>query len=162
MDGRSFPRGKAAAMSLLAHGRIIAKIIGLIGLIAAVVAGDIYFSTGRMRQIDDAYSQFIARDAEALVMSARMRRATYQLWMHAYQIIAETDPSKVKKAEAGIEQMLGQLAEYAAAIRSDMPASAGSLEAIAAKTARLKAVLPSMVKHALANRSHEAVAVMEG
>jgi TM2 domain-containing membrane protein YozV len=66
-------------MSLLARFNVLTKIIGVIALMAVMIVGGIWFATGRMAQINDGYSTFLSKDAQAWVTAPRVARISYQL-----------------------------------------------------------------------------------
>ncbi len=66
-------------MLRLADLKVLTKLTGVIGLIAVIVGGCIWYAQGRMTQIDDAYSAFIDQEAEAAMLARRTNRLIFEL-----------------------------------------------------------------------------------
>ena len=89
-------------MSGLANARILTKIISVIVLLGVVVAGGVWFAAGRMQQINDGYSHFLAKDVKALVATTRLNIVLNRAWQVSYRIIAENDPAVIRQDADGL------------------------------------------------------------
>jgi methyl-accepting chemotaxis protein len=147
-------------MSPLANARILSKIVSVIALIGAITAGGLWFATSRMTSIDDGYSTFIDRDAQAWMTATRLRRNTYQLWMLCFRIIAESDVGQMKKAEAEIATMFEEYDQLLRKVKADAPAFAARTDALAGKMTGLNRELAPMLKLALADQDGPAIELM--
>ena len=70
--------------------RITTKITLIVALFATIAIGAVGFSAVRMKGIDDAYSDLIARVDTATTLSARATRQAAAYQSRAYQLTQET------------------------------------------------------------------------
>nr|WP_294506084.1 methyl-accepting chemotaxis protein [uncultured Rhodopila sp.] len=135
--------------------RITTKITLIVALFAAVSIGAAGFSALRMKGIDDAYSDVIARVDPATKLSARAARhiATYQ--SDAFQVAVETtDEGNARLLAAAFAARDAYFAEMAK-IREEVPELRGPIDAMIAKTQSTFTACDPLVRAAAATTGAE-------
>ena len=61
-------------VDVLAKFRVRTKILSIVALIGLLVLGGVFFTNGRMRQIDDEYSKFLDRELVSWISSSRIAK----------------------------------------------------------------------------------------
>ena len=132
-------------MNMLGNANILTKILGIIALIAVIVAGSIWFATSRMTRIDDAYSQMIRSDARASVEVRRANRLVNAAMYRVFRMIAESDAAQIKVADDAFRDIPAMAKKALDLVRLDVPAFTSRIDA-ASKTMDLVFVRLSEVR----------------
>jgi methyl-accepting chemotaxis protein len=135
--------------------RITTKITLIVALFAAVSIGAVSFSAVRMKGIDDAYSDLIARIDTATTLSARSTRQAVTYQSRAYQLTRETTDEGNQKLFA--EAVASQKAydTTMAKVRQDVPEQGTNIDGVVAKVAHAFAVCEPVLRAAAAATTAE-------
>jgi methyl-accepting chemotaxis protein len=80
--------------------KILYKILSCFLLLALIVGAATWYSTSRMRAIDDTYSRIIEKDVAGALSITRASRSFLSYRLSAWQLIAETKQEAMKKVVA--------------------------------------------------------------
>ncbi len=145
---------------MLSHIKILPKILGIIGLMAAVIAGTVWFATSRMKAIDDAYSAFLTKDTAAVIEMRRTNRLVNVAMYQAYRTIAESDPALIKVADDELRAIPDVVTKVLQQIRPLVPAYTARIDDVNAKLSHIFAGLEEMRPLAALNKNEEALSVI--
>jgi len=158
---RSVPaQEKVDVMNFLINLSIRSKIVSVIMLIAAVVAGGVWFAGSRMAQIDAGYSQFLDKDVKALLWTTRLNIILNRTWQLAYRVNAETDPAGIAEIDETLKKQFDDIEQTAARAKAATPAYASRIDEYTAAMSRVKTALASMVAALKAGQRDKAAAMM--
>ncbi|MCJ2012546.1 methyl-accepting chemotaxis protein [Methylobacterium sp. J-076] len=144
-------------MPRLADLKVLTKIATVIGLIGLIVGGCIWYAQGRMSQIDDGYSAFIAQEAEAAATSRRVNRLMFEMNYWVYRVIAETDDAQMKAASAGFDAAVPAMDKALGELRRQAPGFTGRIEAQAERIHRYLKDVTEVRRLGMANRNADAI-----
>ncbi|GJE49054.1 hypothetical protein GOFOIKOB_2088 [Methylobacterium tardum] len=82
-----------------------------------------------MREIDQAYSDFLSNETVAAVEARRLNRLMFELNYWVYRIIAETEEAQMQSANRGFEAALPKVRPTIEALRAHAPAFATAINA---------------------------------
>ncbi len=140
--------------------KVLTKLGGVIGLVAVVVGGCIWYAQGRMTQIDQAYSTFIDQEAEAAALSRRVNRLIFELNYWVYRVIAETEDSQMRAAGKGFDAAIPQMKAALAEFRAKAPTFTDRIDAQTARINRFLADAAEVRNLGMDNRKAEAIAAV--
>jgi len=118
-------------MFVLSHVKILRKFLLVIGMIGAVVAGCVWYSTVQMAAIDAAYSAFLDKDAHAAASARRLNRLVYQMSYTAYRMVAETERENVRRVSASFDALPPEVRSLLTDIRTNAPYFATRVDDVA-------------------------------
>ncbi|MCJ2023403.1 HAMP domain-containing protein, partial [Methylobacterium sp. J-067] len=147
-------------MLRLADLKVLTKLTGVIGLIAVIVGGCIWYAQGRMTQIDDAYSAFIDQEAEAALLVRRSNRLIFELNYWVYRVIAETEDGQMQAASRGFEAAVPAMRQTIAELREKAPALAARIDAQAVRIDRFVQDTGEVRRLGMANQNAEAIVLV--
>src|ERR1700689_5236493 len=110
--------------------RITTKISLIVLLFAAVSIGATGFSTVRMRGLDDAYSDLIARVDSSATLTARANRSVATYLSRAYQLVAETTPEGNARLLAEARESEKNYGTLMETVRTNVPEQAGAIDVV--------------------------------
>ena len=137
--------------------KILPKILGVIGIMATIVAGSAWYATSRMATIDDAYSAFIVRDARAVADVRRLNRYVFEANYYIYRAIVESDDAEIKAVDKMFAPMPEKIVKQLADIRLNAPSFSGRIDALAKTIDVYFEELKDVRKFALVNKNTEAL-----
>lgn len=144
----------------MSHVKIFAKFISVIGMIAVIVLGCIWFAQSRMSSIDDAYSLFIVREARAVSNARRSNQLVFELNYWVLRTIAETDTAQMKAANEGFEAALPTMRQTLSDLRGQAPTFAVRLDEQAARVERFVKDVTEVRHLGTLNQNAEAISLM--
>ena len=97
------------------------KIIGILGLLALLIVGAIGFAATNMKQIDDSYSDLIARVDVSTVEMASVGRLTAVFGLQTYSLAMETSDEGNQRILAQVNAIQGQIREQLTKVRRNLP-----------------------------------------
>ncbi|WP_245524304.1 methyl-accepting chemotaxis protein [Methylobacterium nonmethylotrophicum] len=112
-----------------------------------------------MTTIDDGYSLFIAREAQAPANARRLNRTLYTLNYAVFRIIAETDEVQMRRASADFDEGLSMMTATATEMRRQAPTFVGRIDALARAIDDLAVKLGEVRKLGMAHRNADALAL---
>nr|WP_294516130.1 methyl-accepting chemotaxis protein [uncultured Rhodopila sp.] len=127
--------------------RITTKITLIVGLFAAVSIGAASFSALRMKGIDDAYSDLIARVDAATTLSARATRNAETYLTRAYQLTQETTDEGNQRLLAESVASRNAYDATMAKVRQDVPEQGANVDAAVAQVNRAFAACDPVVRY---------------
>ena len=101
---------------------IALKIAFAFTFIAANAIGYLYYISNRMTAVDAAYNAYLANDATAATMAARLGRVVYQMSYVAFRALGEADPDESDRVGATFEPLPAEAAKLLADVRGNVPA----------------------------------------
>ncbi len=116
---------------MLSNIKIFNKFLAVIGLIGAIIAGCVWYSTSQMTIIDDAYTVYLDKNARAATAAARLNRTIYQMSYTAFRVLAETDRAQMSRVSASFDALPALAAGLVGEVRENAPAFRARTEAVA-------------------------------
>jgi methyl-accepting chemotaxis protein len=113
----------------LSNLKVLPKLIAVIAVISMIVGACVWYGQGRMREIDQAYSDFLSNETVAAVEARRLNRLMFELNYWVYRIIAETEEAQMQSANRGFEAALPKVRPTIEALRAHAPAFATAINA---------------------------------
>ncbi len=147
-------------MLFLSKTKILPKLGAVIALIALIVGVCVWFAQGRMTEIDDAYSQFISREAKGAATSRRVNRLVFEMNYWVYRVIAETDTAQMKAANDGFEATLAPMRHALADLRQQAPSFDTRVAAQTARVEKFVQDVSEVRRLGTANQNAEAIALV--
>jgi len=98
------------------------KIAFAFAFIAANAIGYLWYISSRMVAADTAYSAYLANDATAATMAARLGRVVYQMSYVAFRALGEADPDESDRVGAAFEPLPAEAAMLLDGARRNAPA----------------------------------------
>ena len=147
-------------MLRLSDLKVLTKLAGVIGLIAVIVGGCIWYAQGRMTQIDDAYSAFIDKEAQAGMLARRTNRLIFEMNYWVYRVIAETEDAQMQAASRGFDAALPPMKKALAELREKAPTFTARIDAQTARINRFSEEVGEVRGLAMANRNADAIALV--
>ncbi|MFJ7439663.1 methyl-accepting chemotaxis protein [Methylorubrum thiocyanatum] len=147
-------------MHLLSSMRISSKIISVVVLIGAIICGCVWYAQARMTSIDDAYSLFIAREAKAVASARQLNRTIFELNYWVYRIIAETEDTQMKAADAGFEAALPNVKKMLGDLREQAPTFVTRIEEQIVRVDRFIQNVSEVRRLGTLNQNAEAIALV--
>ena len=131
--------------------RIGTKIIGSIIALAIIVLAGTLFTVTQMRSIDDAYSNFIAKDSLSWVDAVRLRATTFQISALTYGLVVETDDARMRNLADQIGQAESDFKKYASELKSLSPQYGDRIDAIAQDFTEMHNAAKPVIAYGLKN-----------
>jgi methyl-accepting chemotaxis protein len=124
---------------LLAKMRVRTKFIGTMAIIGLMVLGGVYWTAGRMRQIDDNYTVFLEKDALAWVDASRIGKNIvesryFMLRMADNALSMENKKSIQQRIREGIDEA----AKFSTQVKDLSPSYASQADALSSKIGQLR------------------------
>jgi methyl-accepting chemotaxis protein len=148
-------------MSLLAGIRILPKILGLILMLAIAAGAGTWYAGRQMRAIDDAYSDFLAKDARASATAPRLNRTIVLFQALGYRVIAETDPARKRALIPEFEKAAAEAMQFAGQLKRLVPRHAATLARVEQRARDVSAAMMPLADMALANQTGQALDLMD-
>jgi methyl-accepting chemotaxis protein len=98
------------------------KIAFAFAFIAANSIGYLWYISNRMAAADTAYSAYLANDATAATMAARLGRVVYQMSYVAFRTLGEADPDESDRVGAAFAPLPAEAAKLLDGTRRNAPA----------------------------------------
>ena len=115
-------------MSWLNNIKIVFKISLIVALLAMVTIASTFYSTGKMRAMDDANSDIVNRIDKSTTLAARASRRAENYMSSAFQLLAETTDAGNAKILAQAVESREAYTKAMATVLKDMPEQASSIE----------------------------------
>jgi methyl-accepting chemotaxis protein len=117
-------------MSFLPRSGSLAKLVGVLAVVAAMACTGIWYMTSQMQRIDASYARFLDREARAWVAAPRLRSSLVYFQSLVYRIIAETTDDAMKALVPQFDRTAEEALRFAAIIRENAPAYEQEVAAI--------------------------------
>ncbi|WP_298964942.1 HAMP domain-containing methyl-accepting chemotaxis protein [uncultured Methylobacterium sp.] len=143
---------------MLSRVGVLPKFLAVIGAIAVIIGGCVWYATAQMTAINDAYSRFLTRDAGGWAGTRRLNRLMFQTTDAAARIVVETDPERRREAGAAFDRIAPDFRTVLDGLRSDLPAFRPRIDQIGTSADRLLAEAGQVRDAALRNAGAEALA----
>jgi methyl-accepting chemotaxis protein len=135
--------------------RITTKITLIVGLFAAVSIGATGFSAMRMKGIDEAYSDLVARVDTSTTFAARATRQAVTYESRAYQLTRETTDEGNRKLIADAVASRKSYDSLMTKVRQDVPEQAAAIDAAVARVSQAFSVCEPVLLAAAAATTNE-------
>ena len=137
-------------VGFLAKLRVRTKILGVMAVIGLMVLGGVYFTAGRMRQIDDDYSKFLDRDSVSVLNVARISKNIVEA---RYFLLRMSDNAlsmdNKKSIDQRIKENLDETNKLGSAIKERSPAYSARVDVIAGKVSLLRSTANQVITLAM-------------
>jgi methyl-accepting chemotaxis protein len=147
-------------MSFLAKFSILPKIVSLILLLAVTSGLGVWYAAHEMLRIDDAYSKFIADDAQAWALAIRYNRNVANFQALAYWISAETDKAQLAKLPAELDRSNASTFKFLAQMKMLVPKLVDKVDELERDFKAMTEEIPQIIALAQANSNAKAVDLM--
>ncbi len=144
-------------MLRLSNYKLIPKLASSLVMIGAIIGCCIWYAQGRMTQIDNAYSEFIDREAQGAATARRVNRLIFELNYWVYRVIAETDEMQIKSANDGFEATIPRMHKVLDELRHQAPSFLPQIDEQAGRVDRFIKNVVEVRRLGMANRNAEAV-----
>ncbi len=136
-------------MSFLPRSGSLAKLVGVLAVVAAMACTGIWYMTSQMQRIDASYARFLDREARAWVAAPRLRSSLVYFQSLVYRIIAETTDDAMKALVPQFDRTTGEALRFAAIIRENAPAHEHDVAAIEGELETLRQEAKPIIEMAL-------------
>jgi methyl-accepting chemotaxis protein len=144
----------------LSNLKVLPKLIAVIAVISMIVGACVWYAQGRMREIDQAYSDFLSNETVAAVEARRLNRLMFELNYWVYRIIAETEEAQMQSANRGFEAALPKVKPTIEALRAHAPAFAKSINAQGERIERFVQNVDEVRRLGTTNQNDKALALV--
>jgi methyl-accepting chemotaxis protein len=133
-------------MILLTRFRILSKIVAVLVLMGAMVAGGVWFAAGRMAHINAAYSAFINNQAQADATSPQLNSPITQFQALSYRLIGETNYENFGKLVPQFDRTFEDAFRFAGVIKEKAAKHAGEVEKIESDIKELQGLSKTLIE----------------
>jgi methyl-accepting chemotaxis protein len=144
----------------LSNLKVLPKLIAVIAVISMIVGACVWYGQGRMREIDQAYSDFLSNETVAAVEARRLNRLMFELNYWVYRIIAETEEAQMQSANRGFEAALPKVRPTIEALRAHAPAFATAINAQGERIERFVQNVDEVRRLGTTNQNDKALALV--
>ena len=144
----------------LSNLKVLPKLIAVIAVISMIVGACVWYAQGRMREIDQAYSDFLSNETVAAVEARRLNRLMFELNYWVYRIIAETEEAQMQSANRGFEAALPKVRPTIEALRAHAPAFAKAINAQGERIERFVQNVDEVRRLGTTNQNDKALALV--
>ncbi|MBE7245275.1 MAG: MCP four helix bundle domain-containing protein, partial [Actinomycetospora chiangmaiensis] len=144
----------------LSNLKVLPKLIAVIAVISMIVGACVWYAQGRMREIDQAYSDFLSNETVAAVEARRLNRLMFELNYWVYRIIAETEEAQMQSANRGFEAALPKVRPTIEALRAHAPTFAKAINAQGERIERFVQNVDDVRRLGTTNQNDKALALV--
>jgi methyl-accepting chemotaxis protein len=147
-------------MHLLSRFRISTKILAVVALLSLATGFGTWYAVDKMIAIDDAYSRYLEKDAQAWAAPPRINRAIQQYQAIAYRTIAEPEDGEMRRLIAQFDKVAADAVQGARVVSDATPKHADAARRIEAGIAELASAVKLAMDATLAKQDAEALKLM--
>ncbi len=148
-------------MAFLSRFKILHKFLAVIGLIAVIVGGCLWYTTSKLSSIDATYSSFIAHEGQGASNSRRINRFLFEANYAVYRVIAESEAEPIQKASHLFEQSRSELHRIVGEMHQQVPNYATRLDSLNTRIDQYLKLAQPVIEMASRNENVEATALAQ-
>ncbi|MEH3146223.1 MAG: HAMP domain-containing methyl-accepting chemotaxis protein [Methylobacterium frigidaeris] len=147
---------------MLSRVNILPKFLSVIAVVAALVAGCVWYATSQMKAVDDAYTTFLEREAKGAASLRRLNRLIFHTSYAATRIVAETDGDRIRQAVTDFDVLPGEFKPLIDGMRADLPAFRDRIDGVDREIGAFLQAASTIRAAGMRNANVEALSLLHG